>query len=587
MDDAPPAEGVDPVIGRTTMSLALLAIALQLQTAALGGAVGPRPGAATEADSAQAAERARDAQAGFERTRRSNLPWEGGGGYQCEVRLGRFCWWYDEYTPPLPPETETITSRRAELLAALDSLGERHPGDDWLVGMRVHYRIDARQTEAADSAARACRATRWWCDALRGYSAHVRGDARLADSLFGAALTAMDDSTRCRWTDIHTLLPNDTRERYEELSCAERLPIERRYWLLGRPRLTAPANEWRSEFFTRRVQSWIAARSRTPHNMSWGSDAEELLLRYGWPVMWGRVRPAVSGSALAEQSIIGHDPSPSFSFAPREELLDTLAEGGDAGWDLRSRLGESRYAPRNVRRVAPVSTQLARFRRGDRILLAAAYAASDDSLAATTTRLAATIDDTATVVGEPDSVRRGTATLLLPRPPRLAGVEIADTTTGTFARSRVLYRPDSSAARLSLSDLLLYRAGAEPAAALDSALALAIPGDTVGRDRPVGVFWETYGLTDAGETVDVAVTVERIDRSWFRAARQAVHLADEDTPLRLRWTDARPADSGVAPHAVSLDLANLPGGRYRLTLSLTPQGAPPATASRELQLREP
>ena len=568
------------------MPLALFAMAFQLQTASIGGQGAPRADPASAADSVRDARRARDAQAWFERTRRSNLPWEGGAGDRCEVRLGRFCWWYDDYAPALPPENETITKRRLELLAGLDSLARLHAGDDWLAGMRVHYRVDARQLDAADSAARACRATHWWCDALVGYAAHVRGDARLADSAFGAALAAMDDSTRCRWSDIRTLLPNDARERYEELSCAERLPIERRYWMLGRPRLAAPANEWRSEFFTRRVQSWLAERSRTPHNMSWGSDAEELLLRYGWPVTWGRVQPASMASAFPEASIIGHDPSPSFLFAPREELLDSLAEADDAGWDLRSRFGESRFAPRNVRRVAPVSAQFARFRRGDSTLLAVSYAASDDSLGEMTSRLAATIDDTLTIVGEPGSLRRGTAVLLLSRPPRLAGVEIADTSTGTLARNRVLYRADSGSMRLSLSDLLLYRAGAEPAAELDSALARAIPGDTVSRDRPVGIYWETYGLTEAGETVDVAVTVERIDRSWFRRTRQALHLADEDTPLRIRWTDARAAATGIAARAVSLDLANLPGGRYRFTLSLTPEGGAPVTSSREVELRE-
>jgi hypothetical protein len=567
------------------MPLALLAIAFQLQTASLNGA--PPRSAAVTVDSARDARRARDAQAWFERTRRSNLPWEGGAGDRCEVHLGRLCWWYDEHEPSLPPEAEQITRRRAEFLADVDALALAHPGDDWLAGMRVHYRVDGRQLEAADSAARACQATRWWCDALLGYAAHVRGQDHLADSAFRAALSAMDEVTRCRWTDIHTLLPNDARERYEALSCAERLPVDQRYWLLGWPRLATSANEWRNEFFTRRAQSWLAERSRTPHNMSWGSDAEELVLRYGWPMLWGRVQPAVMSSAAAEPHVIGHDPSPSFAFGPREELLDTLAEADDAGWDVRSRFGESRYAPRNLRHIAPVSVQMARFRRGDSILLAAAYAASDDSLSAATTRLAAVVDDTLTMVSEPDSLKHGTVTLLVPRPPRLAGVEIADTTTGTLARSRMLYRVDTTAARLSLSDLLLYRAEGEPAAELDSALAHAIPGDSVGRDRPVGIFWETYGLNDGGETVDVAVTVVRIDRSWFRSARQALHLADEDTPLRMRWTDARASAAGVAPHAVSLDLANLPGGRYRLTLALTPEGGLPVTASREVELREP
>ncbi len=569
------------------MPLALLAMALQLQTASLDGAPPARPRAQAGADSARDARRARDAQVTFERIRRANLPWEGGGGGRCEVRLGRFCWWYDAEATPLPAEKEAISRRRRELLGELDSLAALHPGDDWLAAMRVHYRVDGGEPVAADSAARECQATPWWCDALRGYTAHVRGDARLADSSFAAALSGMDDATRCRWTDIHTLLPSDARERYEELSCAERAPLERRYWMLGRPRLAAPANEWRNEFFTRRVQSWIAERSRTPHNLAWGRDAEELVMRYGWPVMWGRVQPPSTGLVAAEPGVVGHDPSPSFVFGAREELLDSLAEAGDDGWDLRSRFGESRYAPPGVRRIAPVAAQLARFRRGDSLLVAAAFAASDDSLTAPAARLAAALDDSVTVVGVEDSLRRGTAMLMLAAPPRLLGVEIADTTTGTFGRTRLLYRPDSGGARVSLSDLLLYRAGAEPAAELDSALARAIPGDTVGRDRPLGIFWETYGLAPSGENVEVAVTVERIDRSWFRSARQRLGLADDDTPLRIHWSDARASAQGIAPHAVSLDLANLPAGRYRVTLSLAPDGARPVSATREVELREP
>ena len=93
------------------MPLAAFAIALQLQTASLSGSVSAGP-QATSVDSVADARRARDAQAWFERARRSNLPWEGSAGDRCEVRLGRYCWWYDESAPPLPPEKEAITSRR-------------------------------------------------------------------------------------------------------------------------------------------------------------------------------------------------------------------------------------------------------------------------------------------------------------------------------------------------------------------------------------------------------------------------------------------------------------------------------------------
>ena len=119
------------------MHLAWIAMALQLRTAVL--AVPPAQHAvADRADSVQDARRARNEQASFERARRASLPWENGSGGRCDVHLGRYCWWYDDYTPSLPPESESIGRRRAELIGVFDSLALKYPGDDWLAGMRVH-----------------------------------------------------------------------------------------------------------------------------------------------------------------------------------------------------------------------------------------------------------------------------------------------------------------------------------------------------------------------------------------------------------------------------------------------------------------
>jgi hypothetical protein len=464
----------------------------------------------------------------------------------------------------------------------LDALGARHPADDWLAGMRVHYRVDARRYAAADSAARSCVAARWWCDALVGYAGQARGDARVADSAFAVALAGMPDSTRCAWSDIAILLPGDARARYEALPCPARGPIEERYWMLARPRLGAAGNEWRTEFFARRVQSWLASRSLTPQTVSWGRDADELLLRFGWPVAWGRVTS--SSMTSPEAGIIGHDPSPSFAFGPREPLLDTLAAAGDDGWDLRAERPESRYAPTRLRRLARAAVQLARFRRGDSTLLVAAYAASDDSLGAPGALLAASTDDGRTFATATDSAQRGTTTLVVPGTPRLAGVEVADTATATLARSRTLFAPDRRGSESGLSDLLLYRPSGDPAASLDSALAHAVPGDTVSRSRPLGLFWESYGVREGNGTADLSVTVERIDRGWLRSARQRLRLEDPDSPLRMRWSEPRPAGEGASARAISLDLVELAPGRYRISVEMNVAGGAPAVTSREIEL---
>lgn len=564
------------------MHLLITALALQLRTVSVGMADPARP--VDDADSVRDAGRARSAQADFERGRRWRLPWESGSMGRCDVRIMRYCWWYEDGSPAPPNEPPAISERRAELLREFDSLAKRRPGDDWIAGMRVHYLLEGRRDAAADSAARECRGTPWWCDALLGYAAKARGDAMLADSAFSRAILQMPEDVRCRWTDIRTLLPGDARGSYEKLSCDQRAATERRYWLLARPRLAAPANEWQLEFSVRRVQSWLAERAASPQGLRWGDDAEELLLRYGWPTSWGRVQTSTGG--ITEPGIVGHDPSPSFAFGPREELLDTLAGSGDDGWDLRSPRGESRLAVRFVRRVAPMSAQLARFRRGDSTLIVASFAAHDDSLAAPAVRLAAALDDGRSISAPPDSVRRGVRTLVVGGAPRVAGVELSDSAAGTFARHRVLFAPEASRRRLALSDLLLFEGATEAASTLDSAAARSLPSDSVTRSAPLGIFWETYGLADGGESLDVAVSVERVDRGLFRAARQRLGLEERDAPLRMRWTDARPPASGLTGRSVSLDLASLPSGRYRVTLSITPAEGGAVTAWREVELAE-
>jgi len=567
------------------MQLALFTLVLQLGFSAQPALSMQGVAANDAADSLRDLGRARSAQASFERARRYSLPESGGSDGRCDVRLGRYCWWYDEVPVPLPPEVDLVSRRRDDLLAMLDSVAALHPGDEWIAGMRVHYRIDAGRAASADSVARACRSTAWWCLALAGYADHVLGRPAAAESAFVSALDGMSDRERCEWRDISVLLPDRTRHWYEGLPCEARPRVEKRYWLLSRPRYSEPANEWRTEFYVRRVQARLAERAATPQPGSWGKDAAELLLRYGWPVGWSRIQqdPRLN----VEPNVIGHDPAPSFAFAPAEPLLDTSATASDDAWDLRARFSESRFAPRLVQRVAPLSLQLARFRRGDSTLLVAAYATGDDSLGASAAAvIGATLDDGSTFV-QPAGERSGHARLALASSPRLAGVDVADTTTRTLARARALYSVPAHSDALAISDLLLFRPGAEPPESLDSALAVAIPGDTVVRTTPVGIYWETYGLADGGEPLDVSVTVERIDRSWLRGARQRIGLTDKDSPLKLHWNDSRaPQAGGLVARAISLDLANLEPGQYRVTVALGRASGDAALGSRVIDLRE-
>ena len=566
------------------MHVALLALSFQLSLSAQ--AVAPQGRVSSSpADSMRDLRDARSAQASFERARRYSLPEGGGSSGRCDVQLGRYCWWYDEVPPDIPPEVSQITRRRAELLATLDALAERHPGDDWIAGMRVHYRIDGKNASSADSVARSCGATAWWCLALVGYADHELGRSAAAESAFVGAFAAMPDSTSCTWRDIAVLLPSNTRHYYEQLSCEARRPVEERYWLLSRPELAGVANDWRSEFYVRRVLATLYRQATSTLQGSWGRDNEELLLRYGWPIGWRRSQSAYG--SLMDISVTEYHPVPSYNFAPVEELYDTSATSQNDGWDLTARRPEARYSPRLIDDVAPVAMQVARFRRGDSILVVSAHAASHDSLgAASDAELAVALAD-GTMRHAPAEGRVGRARLMVESFPVLAGVEITDTTTHTLARARSLLRVPDSSISLALSDLLLFRATEGAPESIDAALEAAVPGDTLSRTRPIGIYWETYGIAESGESFDVGVTVERIDRSWFRGAKQLLRLAEPDNPLRLRWNDARPAAPGEPiSRAITLDLANQSPGKYRITVGLIRSDGTVVASTRVIELRD-
>jgi hypothetical protein len=171
---------------------------------------------------------------------------------------------------------------------------------------------------------------------------------------------------------------------------------------------------------------------------------------------------------------------------------------------------------------------------------------------------------------------------MVPGAPTVAGVEVIDTISATLARSRLLFAPRSEAGPMRLSDLLLYRYDDAIPAHLDSVVSHGIAGERVSRHGAVGVYWESYGVaTDS--SLQTAVTIERVDHGFFRSARQRLGLEDPDSPVRIHWRDAA-LDGAISPRALSLDLANLPSGRYRILVTLTPASGSPLTSAREIEL---
>jgi hypothetical protein len=87
-----------------------------------------------------------------------------------------------------------------------------------------------------------------------------------------------------------------------------------------------------------------------------------------------------------------------------------------------------------------------------------------------------------------------------------------------------------------------------------------------------------------GTGSDLSITVARIDGNVLTRLGEALHIVRRDSPLAIRWHDAQLGD-GVAARSVVLNLAQLPPGKYRITLAAGPDDRHRTLASREIRLR--
>lgn len=528
-------------------------------------------------DSAAVAGAARRAQARFETVRRAGFPIEEGrGAPACETVTGRFCYWHDDGArPPDRRERPQVAEARRRLVAVLDSLAVLSPQDGWIAGQRVRYRLDGGDTTGAVRiAARECAPRGWWCAALAGYALHVAGDDEAAAAAYDSALATMDSVRRCEWETPAVALPPDDRRRLLAIPCSARAAAVARIWWLATPLLSRRANDFRVEYHARQVAALLESDARHLYDTSWGWDTRELLLRYGWPVWWTRERRPAAGPG-ASPTLVGHEASPSFSFMPSSRIaFDTRTIARDDDWSLRQERPHSRYAPGYARSWSSADAQVARFLRGDALLVVAAFAAPRDTmLNGPCARLVVSpAAGHAGFVSPPVTSTAGVLQVTLPHAslpaPGLASVELVDTATRAVARHRTGLAPLPHTG-LRMSDLLLHAALDVPtrAAGLDAVAPHALHGTTV-RDRRVAIYWETYGLAPGGEVIDVGITVEPVGVTWARRAAARIGIAHRPAPVAIRWQEAPDPAGGAAVRSVVVDLGALARGAYRVTVTV-------------------
>jgi tetratricopeptide (TPR) repeat protein len=540
-------------------------------------------------DSARMARAVQGAQRDFEWHRRFNLPWTAGGsGNSCDERVGRFCYWHGTGPDTAPPEPTTISKARDHLIAQLDTAARRLPGDGWIAGQRVRYLLESGRGDSALAAARACAADGWWCDALQGLVLQDAGRYAAAESTYDRALGEMPDSTRCAWSDLSTLLEGRAADRYRALACDQRAAINARLWWLAQPFYSMGANDRRTEHFARLTVVRIARESAWPVAWTWDTDERDLIVRYGWPRWFERVRPMIQ--ADPNFSVMGHDPQPSFAFLPNARLIDSAYYAVSGDWNPNADRAQSRYAPAYTASIAPVPMLLSRFLRGDSAIVVAAYDAAGDTLLTRHPFSAALViapDErqkfTTVTAAAPAS---GALIVAAPRLPAIASVELLDTEYRAAGRTRESLQPLPRGPGLRVSDVLLFRPDRHapmPATIAEAArTAVASVADTA---TSLGIYWETYGILDNAGPVEVSLTIERTGMGWWQRARRLFRTGASNAPIALRWKDAARAEQSAMRRAVGVDLSRLGSGTYALRLTVADSAGGKAETERTLDIR--
>ncbi|TVR57572.1 MAG: tetratricopeptide repeat protein [Gemmatimonadales bacterium] len=592
-------------------------------------------------DSTQLHRDARNAQARFERIRVQHAPWSNWpSGGPCDEVVGRFClrfppeprggWTEDPSWRP-PPEAREVVVAREELLMALARVAREHPGNDWVVGQRVRYLGEAGRWADALEVARDCQVPRpGWCAGLEGLALHHLGRVPEAESAFQAALDVLDPEDRERWLSLEWVVDEDSWGDLRRAEGPEREALEVRIWLYSNPLFLLKGNAFRTLHFSRRVEAELQAEARNPHGLSWGRDMEQMLVRYGPEVAYERVRDRsyVPGPV----PVVGrYDPFSRGIVPTAAALRDPVAADPDA-FSTVERRARSRHALPAAPTIHALASQVARFRRGDALLVVAAWElphplpVGPDSAAAEVgaETLASGVfllpvdASSVEVLRQGESTQwdgsrgegaRGVATVQGPAEAHLLSVEVLDREGHRAWRHRQgtaqepLHRDV-----VGLSDLLLLEP--EPASGapsspegdpgdrnetvdevLEDHLPRAFPGSGV-PPGGVEVAWEVYNLPPEVDRLRFRVTVEPDDRGLLRRAGEALRFLSPPAPVEVRWEEGRPAPardrsaSAETPlfRRVHLDLSGLESGRYRLNLSLSLPGRTETVSGRTLEI---
>ena len=601
-------------------------LVLLLLTVAPGAlaAQAPPPPPPPVVDSAALRAEAEELQTAYESFRERSMPapirvWDG----SCDLRVGRMCMRHDRGEEAgAPPEPPPVALARMELLSELGDIANQIPGDGWILGHRILYLLESGSGVQAESLARECNLApddTWWCSALLGLVLHRKGETAEATTVFRGALRAMPVAEARRWTAARFLLDGDGRDLMEAAPDDTRERLERRVWLLADPLYMVPGNDRQVEQYARYVVRKIRETGNNPYDIPWDADLEELLIRYGQEIGWERARSTDMPSGLQDgRSVIGRQVPGGVEYLPAGAWLEDPASIPTGVWFPEAWAPRSSYRAPYARTVIPLESQVARFRRGDSLLVVAAFAPAPEegprrpaTVARRRDRGIIVGERTAPVRsdpfgsvtgfgmeapegepegevdprgsataplaffmvplggegeddGEPMRILEGTGTegasrVMLPNGRYLLSMEAWDQEASTMWRARQGVSQRSVLPDIpTVSDLVILTAeapDAELARSLDEALPRVRRGTRLFPGETVAVAWEIYGLRPE-EPVALTLGLDRGEGGLLQRAGEFLRIVQPEAPITLSFEETAPGGGilGRAFRTVNLTL---------------------------------
>jgi hypothetical protein len=428
-------------------------------------------------------------------------------------------------------------------------------------------------------AARACKGSRWWCQALLGLTLHQVSDHKNATMAFDNALAAMTQAQRCEWLDVSLWLEAATRADYVAGGCEARAQRNTLFFWLAQPLAILDANDVRNELLARRTISRVHAQGANPYEMTWGADMDESQYRYGWPVAW-----SIQNGGVADPrpvSVIGHEPTPSYDFMPEPRVVGAPLSATAEDWDLTGKKARMRYAPRYASGFKPAPHQLSRFRRGDSTVVVGAYRLVRELemgrgpykaglvLATEPTKQLRVLRDSAPAAGG----------FIAPVPTggALASLEVWSPVSRKATRVRSSVRPLDAGARISE---LLFTSKSDQTGrpSLEWAAQSAFGSADIPAGTTIGLYWETYLPVSPTAPAMVSIETTRLNTGGVSRVLSGLRLSRTMRPISVRFADQGRPD-GAPGRSIALTWPEVPAGTYKLSLVVNVGGVADSTST--------